>query len=269
MSTPEEDIDPRDIQYAQLIVLMREGDNEIAKKFWATMGDYKLLGAANEARAMDNLEMVQFFLACADASNDPHMKNNMVSQLMHQAAKHAQLDALDLLFPLAHDPLQKGILTASCEWGHSIEVVRKIIALGVDPHHTDQYPLHMAAVKGRLDIVEFLLEGAAPNSLDQKFIASAAKCGHLDVVEYLLPFTPKQHYLSALISASGQEQYQIVDLLYPLCDQSDLFLLMNPIDGQQPLTGLEMIRSFWENEHIKQAIDQAVPPAAAPKPKKI
>ncbi len=94
--------------------------------------------------------------------------------------------------PRQPSQLDKELLEAA-EYGDAKKVKTLLEAGGADPNTKDEYgstPLHWAALKGHLDVVELLLKhGADPNVKDEDGstpLHDAAWNGHADVVELLL-----------------------------------------------------------------------------------
>jgi len=76
----------------------------------------------------------------------------------------------------------------------------------------------MAADKGHLEIVKFLLPYSDPPALDHAF-RMAAWTGHLEIVKFLLPHSdPEAHYSEAFCWAAENGHLEIVKLLLPYSD---------------------------------------------------
>ena len=64
---------------------------------------------------------------------------------------------------------------------------QEAIAAGADIHANNNYALSWAAYKGRLEVVQFLLDhGAYIHAKNDRVIRWAANCGHLEIVQFLL-----------------------------------------------------------------------------------
>lgn len=120
--------------------------------------ELSLVDIAVELRSLEMVKFLTLSLKC----NPIHVKNGVTT--LHAAAKLGQLSILKHLFSLKCDPNIRG-------W-------------------CGRQPIHIAAVKGYLNIVKYLIEeqSCSPSSLDDTNTTPlylAASDGHLSIVRYL------------------------------------------------------------------------------------
>lgn len=144
--------------HVHIVKYLTDLDNNKIQVDHPTAHELSLVDIAVELQSLEMVKFLTLSLKC----NPIHKKNGVTT--LHAAAKLGQLGILKHLFSLKCDPNIRG-------W-------------------CGRQPIHIAAVKGHLNIVRYLIEeqSCSPSSLDYTNTTPlylAASDGHLSIVRYL------------------------------------------------------------------------------------
>jgi len=180
-------------------------------------------------------------------------------ELLEEAAKHGDVQLVDLLIQAGVDPSandNEGLLLAS-KYGHLPVVNRLLQDERVDPSVEDNYAIRWACCYGHLSVVDRLLQDKRvnPAARDNYAIQTASENGHLSVVNRLLQderVDPSAYNNYCINFAAGGGHLSVVDRLLQdeRVDPADFAILPASDSGH-----LHVVERLLQDERVDPTIN--------------
>lgn len=154
------------------------------------------------------------------------------------AIKYGNLPVVRVLllcFGISH-PIMRAIVYSSlvamaAKYGH-LRIIQELVSeYGANATCGDNYPIRIAAGKGHLPVVRYLVEACAdvnPAAMENGALVNASISGHIHVLKYLLELSPAfginpaENDCQALGNAIAEGQLEAAKILSPLLKPEDV-----------------------------------------------
>ena len=184
------------------------------------------------------------------------------SELLFTAAREGYLDIVKLLAPLSkpHKGYESVLVEAAVR-GH-LDVIEFLLPISNLDHDNLQdkklFPLFFAAAYGHVSVLRLLLPFFEDNQvMINSSLAGAAERGQRDALLFLLPLSdPKANFSNVLFKAAQSDQFEMIDLLYPVSSGEDVLRMYKDWTKNKttvdPSAGMEYLSTL-----VRMARDKA------------